>query len=331
MQGSLFSHLVLDDSSCFLCGGPVDQDRDSQEHVFPKWLQRRYDLWDKRLGLLNGTSLAYRELRIPCCAPCNGGPLSDLEKIVAAASDYEALSALNERLIYLWVGKLFYGILRKELSLPMDRARRDQGGILPEATLRSFANLHLFLQGIRGQHTFVGPPPYSVLLCHLHDLGQPRNFSFRDQLVHMTAAIRMGDAGMIVAFEDDGLATRTFGCHVAKAGGRKLHPIQFDELYAKVAYQSSLWDGRLKYLTTRAPGENAPMRTEVFGGGYVQAWSQADFAKVLRAHVGMWTPGKTEDADWCVPPDLVPTWLADATGDLLLLTQSQWEGAGVAS
>lgn len=31
-----------------------------------------------------------------------------------------------------------------------------------------------------------------------------------------------------------------------------------------------------------------------------------------------------KDADWYVPPNLVPTWLTDAAGNLLLLSQSEW-------
>jgi hypothetical protein len=38
----------------FLCGRRLSQKTRSNEHVFPQWLLRRFDLYDKQLNLLNG-------------------------------------------------------------------------------------------------------------------------------------------------------------------------------------------------------------------------------------------------------------------------------------
>ena len=48
----------------------------------------------------------------------------------------------------------------------------------------------------------------------------------------------MGDIGLLVSLEDGGLTAESYGRFVAQVAGRKLHPIQFDELTAKVTYQS---------------------------------------------------------------------------------------------
>ena len=186
MDDQSFIEQSTSDDGCFLCGATGREV--TQEHVFPKWLQRRFDLWSQRVGLLNDSLIQYRQLTIPACAPCNNGDLSRLEAAVASAVDggYAAASSLEPRLWYLWAGKLFYGILRRELSLIRNRANPDEGNIVSSALLKSFSNLHLFLQGIRKQHEFVGDPPYSVLVCNLYDLGHPRNYCFRDNLAHMT-------------------------------------------------------------------------------------------------------------------------------------------------
>lgn len=323
--GSHLSNLETGDDCCFLCGAraaPI-----TQEHVFPKWLQQRYNLWDQRLGLLNETAIQYRNLRIPCCIACNGEALSKLESTIssAVASGYEGCAALDERFLYLWAGKLFYGVLRKELNLLRDRARPEEGRIVSEATLTSFSNLHLFLQGVRGQHFFSGTPPYSVLVCNLHDLGPRRNYCFRDSLMYMTAAIRMGEVGVIVSFEDAGLTARTYGRYITQVNGQKLHPFQFDELYARVTYQVSLMDGGVRYVTSKGTDSPRPAQTDVFDGGYLREWSQEDFSKVLRAHLSDWLKSKKQDSEWFVPPNLVPTSMTDDAGGLLLLPLSSWE------
>lgn len=61
--------------TCFVCGDFADSD----EHIIPKWIQRRYDLWNQKIRLPNDTTIAYRQLKIPCCKDCNNNVLSRLE------------------------------------------------------------------------------------------------------------------------------------------------------------------------------------------------------------------------------------------------------------
>lgn len=320
-----FSNLQIANDCCFLCGAQTADV--TQEHVFPKWLQSRHNLWTQRVGLLNDTQIQYRNLLIPCCMNCNNEDLSRLESAVssAIASGYAASTALDPRLIYLWAGKVFYGILRKEIGLLRDRSRPNDGSIFLPKALVSFSNLHLFLQGIRGNHLFEGDPPYSVLVCNLHDLGSPRNYCFGDNIAYMTVAIRMGEVGIIVALEDAGMTKQSYGRYVTKVNGQKLHPIQFDELYAKVTYQSSLVEGRVNYLTSQHVDGRHPAKTEVFDQRYIHEWSQEHFSVVLRTHVGKWLRSKGEGIQWFVPPHSVPTWMVDQSGELLLRSAGDWE------
>ena len=62
--------------TCFLCSTPLRSKNRTDEHVFPKWLQNRFNLWNQRLDLINLTDIPYRNLTIPCCKTCNGVHLS---------------------------------------------------------------------------------------------------------------------------------------------------------------------------------------------------------------------------------------------------------------
>jgi len=239
---------------------------------------------------------------------------------------YEACVALDGWTWYLWLGKLFYGILRKEINLLRDRARPNEGPIIPAATLESFSSLHLFLQGIRGCHLFLEHVPYSVLVCNLHDLGPNRQYFFRDSLHCMTVGIRMGGVGVLVALEDGGIATDSYGRYVSEVNGRKLHPLQFDELYAKILYQTSLIEGAIKYVSSKVEDERQLVQTDVIGSVQLNNWSQQDYSQVLRAHVSDWFANEGENKDWFVPPNLVSTSLTDDKGQLLLRPLSDWGG-----
>ena len=222
--------ITADESSCFLCGVPTKSI--TEEHVFPKWLQSRYDLLNAKIDLLNGTTITCKQLKIPCCTACNSGALSALEGFISQAvvGGYQSAAKLNPRLWYLWAAKLYFGILHKELTLPREQRDPAAGRIVEEDGLKTLRSLHLFLQGIRNKHDFCDRLPYSVLICNLHDLQGLRAYSFRDNLFHMTLAIRMGEVGVIVCFEDHGLTTDSYGRYVHDVDHRKLHPIQFDEL-----------------------------------------------------------------------------------------------------
>src|SRR5690606_5696555 len=76
---------VASRGTCFLCGQEFGSGQLGQEHVFAKWLQGKFCLWDRTLVLLNGTEIPYRSLKIPACAACNNVSLSKVEAKVARA------------------------------------------------------------------------------------------------------------------------------------------------------------------------------------------------------------------------------------------------------
>ncbi len=46
---------------CMFSGESTDND----EHVIPRWLQSRFDLWSQSVFVPNGTDVKYRYLRVP--------------------------------------------------------------------------------------------------------------------------------------------------------------------------------------------------------------------------------------------------------------------------
>src|SRR6516164_3296134 len=89
---------------CFLCGVPLSPDRNTDEHVVPKWIQERFELWDKTLMLLNRTQIPYRKLTIPCCLACNRDHLGKIEERVQKACDQgaQAVRELPPLTLFLW-------------------------------------------------------------------------------------------------------------------------------------------------------------------------------------------------------------------------------------
>ena len=109
--------------SCFVCADSLSETNRTSEHVVPKWLQERFDLWKEELVLVNQTGIQYEQLKVPCCFVCNNQRLSPLERRVAAATEagYDAVMQLPRLDLFRWMAKIYLGILCKELALLADR------------------------------------------------------------------------------------------------------------------------------------------------------------------------------------------------------------------
>ena len=318
-QLNIFERLRLANNKCFLCGCG---DNITQEHVFPKWLQHRYALWDKELTLLNDTQIKYRQLTIPCCRVCNGTHLGRIENQIrqAVTNGFLGCTALSDLVIYQWAGKIFFGILRKELTLLLDRKDKTVGTIVSEKLVKSFSALHLFLQSIRQPFEFQQPPPYSVLIAHLHCGNDTPSYDFRDNLIYQLVQFRMDDIGIIVVFEDCGIVSDSYGRYLIEVDGRKLMQIQFDELYAKTLYQKSLIEYSPKYFTvSNVDPTVTTIVHEISGGVYVNEWNHEEFANVFRLLLEK-NYGDSAPKIEFRAPNLVSTWmntLVDENGTVI--------------
>jgi hypothetical protein len=141
----------FDDSNCFLCGTDLHENNRSQEHVIPKWIQRRFNLWNQKIILLNGSSIDYRYLTIPCCKNCNNKYLKRLEDklINAIDSGFDSLKKLDRNIIFYWLGKIYFGLMYKELFLHLNQKNHEEGTIINSDYIKRFEAHYLFLQGIR--------------------------------------------------------------------------------------------------------------------------------------------------------------------------------------
>src|SRR5882672_7861173 len=172
-------------STCFLCGRRLTSTNRTDEHVFPKWVQSRFSLWNQKLTLLNGTQIPYRNLTIPCCRACNGKHLSAIENTIKAATlkGYRAVSELDPLTLFLWLGKIFYGLLYKELFLVRDRKSGCKTAIADKRLLKAFSLHHLFLQAARLPFEFQAALPASLFIFKIDAPNDKRfQWDFRDSL-----------------------------------------------------------------------------------------------------------------------------------------------------
>lgn len=224
---------------CFLCGVRVENEEETREHVFPKWLLHHFDLWDTRITLLNGTEIPYRSLVIPCCKKCNNEHLSSIEEKVKAGFFGGAgkMRQVDRETLMLWILKIFFGLVYRELFLPLERKYPSKGTIVTPEDMEQFQLLHFMLQACRVPMRFSQIESDIPASIFVFDVKEPANallrFDYKDDITFKTLYLRMGKVGVLVAF-DMGAQTYEGYNFFPKYQSHSLHPLQFAELGANL-------------------------------------------------------------------------------------------------
>lgn len=286
---SPFDNMLFTDNQCFLCGSII-LDGATQEHVFPKWLLRKFNLWDERLNLINSTSIPYRYLTIPCCRECNSIFLSIMESTIEEAVSLgpEEVEKVSEITTYLWMGKIFYGLLYKDLSLLADQKDPTAGHLNDPEYIKNYRALHGFLQSSRANIEFSNFFPGSIFIFNIEQTPNFFPFDYSDNPIGMTICIRMDNIGIIACLKDDGLIKKNWE-HVYNATkGKKLYPVQFDEFCAIIFYEAYFMVRSGKYLSI-CPNSGSSSIYKMPGFSfkpYFDDWNPEIFTRFLAEFLG---------------------------------------------
>ncbi len=295
------------DSICFLCADALNETNRTEEHVLPKWIQQRYDLWNQKLVLLNRTLLPYRQMTVPCCSNCNGR-FGELEKRVQRAVDAgpTAVRELSQFHLFQWLAKIFLGIGYKELFLSVDRADPKKGSIGDPDLLKNFALLHFWLQASmkHGESEFA---PGSIFVVPTTCYPEHKaNFDLLDNWTSGAFAIRLDGVGIVTQFLDNGVHKRAMHDITEEFEKHEHDHFQFREFSAKVFYKAALLDCEsvINFVPRPSGGLTAQLiwKAPATGDSLFDEWQPRVFAHVLAFYTGVPFEQLFE------PPNKVKTW-----------------------
>lgn len=276
------------DDWCFLCGKhiPVWAGERTREHVFPKWVLHELALWDSSVTQINGRPLRYRQLTVPCCATCNGRDLSGVESRVrvAFAAGADAFAGLDRRDLFLWLGKIYYGLVYRESLQPLSVREPDGARLVPTEHLESVRFHHFLMQAaagvVRWDPSSPGPASFHFFECLDSDVPALR-FDYMDDLFLPIIGLRMGRIGVVAVLQDWGRSEGVRQPHIDAARGFALHPTQFREVYARLAHMTvSSWVN-LDHIVAAKDGIATVVTPRI--GGFSGRWDWAEFAPRLAA------------------------------------------------
>lgn len=245
--------------NCFLCGATLNRVRDharqdTNEDVYPRWLQRRYDLADLDITLSDGRTKKYSEVLVPACRECNNVYLSGVEDRISRAVNrgFHAFGNLPKHLVFLWCAKVYYGLVHLEVQPRDGTSKAPERPSLPPHFLDDLGWVLRLLQGFRKRVIVEQPQdlPFSVLRFPLQ-VGKDESYYF--QARHTTQfpgiALQMGRVGVICVFDDFQAMERRFAATFGAAlDGHALHPVQFWELAGILLYSASLYSYHTQFV-----------------------------------------------------------------------------------
>ncbi|HVV54433.1 MAG TPA: hypothetical protein VHC47_03860 [Mucilaginibacter sp.] len=252
-----FRSFNFSNRTCFLSGQALTSEEEKIP-VFPAWLMSRHGLTDQPFKLLDENVTTYKDLKVPCSATISEQFLEPLEAEIAAAfgRGYDAVKELDELKLFRWAGKLLYGIIFNEMQAGIT-AQHTQGQEfnISQSLIHKFSNLHLMLQSLYLPVIFEDFKPFSLFLFRVNNAQN--EFVYRDEINTLIFSLRVKDFGMALCLQDNGVNRNYHRELLKKIGDHPLHPIQFEEINARLFYSA--------YLFNRLPEYNVlPANDEIY-------------------------------------------------------------------
>jgi hypothetical protein len=300
-----FETLYFNSQTCFLTGEDLQSDQE-EVCIFPDWILDRFSLRNKKLKMMDQvTGIRYEDLKLPCSVFVKDAlNILDEEIKEAFIEGYDAVKRIAEERMFLWMGKLVYGVLYHDLNLEIKRSYKNPK--LKEFKLspllkERFAKFHLMLQSLVVPMEFKGLKPWSIEVVKLkysHD-----TFNYKDEPTNLNFSLGMNGFGIIACLQDNGAIGNKQHDILQKISDKILHPIQFEELCARFLYSNYLFKQRPQHIIEvkeeKVVIESLPI-IETPAEPAFGSWDEKMFAGVLADY---WEPWGFTKNEIITPPD----------------------------
>lgn len=241
-----FLDFKFDNKTCFLTGETL-QSEDEQIQVFPMWMMRAFDLEEKPFKMLDESFSTYKKLQLPCSTRA-AAAIAAVDRLVehAVEQGYEAVRQLDQEVLFQWIGKILYGVVFNEIQAGIRQAVMTGEELnFSQALVQKFRNLHAMLQSMVIPMEFEHKNPFTIEVFHVDNAED--TFLYRDEINTLIFSLRMKDFGLIATLQDNGTNAIYHEETLALTKGKKLHPVQFEEIGAKYFYTAYLFNRLPEY------------------------------------------------------------------------------------
>ena len=173
------------------------EETSSEEHVVPRWMQRRFSLANQTYNLPNGTPIAYRNAKVPA-AQAHNTKFGEIEDRLS-----RGVATLQE--IYLWAFKIHVGLIHRSASLRIDIRSPSAPNFWKLEGFGQEIWLFQKLYAIWAAGGAIEPDPFGTVLRMKALTPQP-SFDFIHNMQSGTLFFQLGDEVLFVALYDQARA-----------------------------------------------------------------------------------------------------------------------------
>jgi hypothetical protein len=227
---------------CFICGAKPAEKPFNNEHVFPEWLLRRLDLFDKSITLPNGASLRYDRYTVPCCAECNSRMGDKVETLVSEAvgAGYDALVEFIEKgnplAMAIWLRLIFVKTHLKDRAMRFHLdARKGQQKIGDLYPWEQLHYTHTFARCFYSGCWIPSEALGGVLVLPVKRVFSEHRFDFADNFIGQTMLLRLDDVAIFTVFDDCGGVLALMN-HKLKSFTGPVSEFQLRELFVEMTW-----------------------------------------------------------------------------------------------
>lgn len=233
---------ICQGEACFICGRRYDSELFNDEHILPRWLLKRYDLFARGITLPNLTGFRYGQYTVRCCKDCNSllgrrieEPISELLAggFCAVAKHVKEYGC---QLLFLWIALIFLKTHLRDRKFRYHPDQRQSDS--PIADLYDWAELHHVHCLVRSLYTGAAIEPEAFGSCLiLQAKAEPlyEHFDYADLYQPQSVLLRVDDVAIFAVLNDSSAALSQFMSDVRKLTG-PLSPLQLREVLAHLAY-----------------------------------------------------------------------------------------------
>jgi hypothetical protein len=281
---------------CFACGDVLTPSAFSVEDVIPRWILRKYSLWDRTYSVNEGRPLRFDKLKIGCCKPCNQAMNRGLETPVREMI-FEG-RPYNPDTFVLWLAKIRWGLVAMSSTQPKTPSAPSRDGNLETDEVVADQQIERnLIQRFRRFPTVSLQPHhtsfwlYTTQTCADHP---QENFDYLHHPTTGFTAIRVGPVG-IVAFLFDGRLMWSQASHLHDAfHSQPLNPFQFREIatYGQILSWRLLERSTEHFIMEDHARKQMHLSLRVEAPNLGEPFDQVEYARVL---AGAWE-------SWNLPP-----------------------------
>lgn len=238
---------ICNGNSCFVCGAVPGDAAFNDEHVIPRWILKRFNLFSASLTLPNGNQQKYGTYTMRCCNDCNSllgqyveQPLSELLSGGFAAVDQRlrdpdnGLARIKD--LYVWLCLLFIKthLKDRELRKHLDR-RNGDASISEQYDWELLHHIHCVarLPYVQGE---IDPGVIGTLQWfYIEDSMVVDQFDYFDLTSDHTLVLRLGDLGVVAVLTDGRKCSQMLRNVLSEVEGETLTMVQLRELGARLA------------------------------------------------------------------------------------------------